>query len=83
MYSEKHKICMTISQGRKKNIFTKRQKKWEDAQLRYIYMFVLIWAFRKCHIKVKQNVLVFNVKHFAHVCDAVLHMTNNFFCVLF
>lgn len=32
MYSEKHKICMTISQGRKKNIFTKRQKKWEDAQ---------------------------------------------------
>lgn len=33
MYSEKHKICMTISQGRKKNpSYTKRQKKWEDAQ---------------------------------------------------
>lgn len=81
MYSEKHKICMTISQGRKKNIFTKRQKKWEDAQ--DIYTLVLIWAFRKCHIKIKQNVLVFNVKHLAHVCDAVLHMTNNFFCFLF
>lgn len=50
---------------------------------RYIYMFVLIWAFRKCHIKVKQNVLIFNVKHFAHVCDAVLHMTNNFFVFYF
>lgn len=30
----------------------------------YIYMFVLIWAFRKCHIKIKQNVLVFQCKAF-------------------
>lgn len=66
---------------KKKPSYTKRQEMGRCT--RYIYMFVLIWAFRKCHIKVKQNVLVFNVKHFAHVCDAVLHMTNNFFCVLF
>lgn len=39
MYSEKHKICMTISQGRKKNIYTKRQKKWEDAQDIYTCLF--------------------------------------------
>lgn len=26
MYSEKHKICMTISQGRKKNILYKETK---------------------------------------------------------
>lgn len=53
---------MTISQGRKKNHLIQRDKKWEDAQ--DIYMFVLIWAFRKCHIKIKQNVLVFQCKAF-------------------
>lgn len=53
---------MTISQGRKKTHLIQRDKKWEDAQ--DIDMFVLIWAFRKCHIKIKQNVLVFQCKAF-------------------
>lgn len=63
MYSEKHKICMTISQGRKKKHLYKETKEMGRCT-RYIYMFVLIWAFRKCHIKLKQNVLVFQCKAF-------------------
>lgn len=47
---------------KKKPSYTKRQEMGRCT--RYIYTIVLIWAFRKSHIKIKQNALVFQCKAF-------------------